>query len=123
MEMGKTLLYLRSLSLKTWLGIVVVLIIIGIVVLWFFTRPPTPAGIAVQNQEVGKQTQIIAEKDKTIAATKGQVQGLQTAYSILADKKLQVKHEIDNDKPPQNDSELVARAAAIGLHIYCKGSK
>jgi hypothetical protein len=121
MEMGKTLLYLRNLSLRTWLVIVAILLVLAVALWWFVFHEPVDIGFPALNQEVGKQKEIMAQKDREIAAKAGQVQGLQAAYGVLAKQKTQIVQEIQDVKPPQSDDELIARAAAVGLHIYRKG--
>jgi hypothetical protein len=109
---------------KAWigLGISVAAIIAGLA-LWYFTLPPAPVGIAAQNQEVGKQQEVIAEKDRAVAAAKGQVKGLQTAYATLAKQKTQIIQEREDVQTPKSDDEMLARYRALGFHPYRSPSR
>ena len=108
--------YLRNLGLKTWLGITILVIVAILTAVWWFSRPAPPDVAPELNQAVGKQTQIIEQKDKEIATKAGQVQGLQTAYGVLAKQKTQIVQEIQNVKVPESADELVDRFRALGYH-------
>ena len=131
MEMGKIRLLFNSLSLRTWLIIVVALLVIAVALWWFIFRVPSDIGFPALNQEVGKQDQIIIDAQKTSSEAEQKVkvqekiiQDLVRANVLLEKQRQELEDKMHERKPPEigDEQALIARFARHGISVHRAGN-